>query len=247
MWRSKARDLTAFCLGIVLIGCLMQAAGAIKGDTLVFPEVPAILRAFVRLLGRGETWRMLGTTMKHVAASMAIATVVGVGLGLLMGQIRFVRGLLTPLMALLRALPMIVLIVMVMVMTRYERVPVTASVMILVPMIAEAASEGCRRIEPELLDVYRMNSGFNLKVLRHVHLPLMAGYLRQAWVNAAGMAVKLAVSTEYLVQTKNSMGKAVLQSFNFVEYEEVYAYALILVLMVAVVSALPRLLLREKN
>ena len=185
---------------------------------------------------------MLGTTLTHVLISMAVSTVIGVMLGVAMGLSSFVRWLMQPLRALLRAMPMIVLIVMVM--TKYERVPVIASTMILVPMIAEAACEGCRRIDRELIDVYRMNSGLNLTVLRHVHLPLMGGCLRQAWVNAAGMAVKLAVSTEYLVQTKNSLGKAVHQSAYFFEYEEIYAYALIMIQLVLLVSELPLALMR---
>lgn len=244
---SKGRDTLAFCLGVVLIGCLIQAAGAMKGDVLVFPGVGDILRAFLRLLGEGQTWRMLGTTLTHVLISMAVSTAIGVMLGVAMGLNSFMRWLMQPLMALLRAMPMIVLIVIVMVMTKYERVPVIASTLILVPMIAEAACEGCRRIDRELLDVYRMNSGLSLTVLRHVHLPLMAGYLRQGWVNAAGMAVKLAVSTEYLVQTKNSLGKAVHQSAYFFEYEEIYAYALIMILLVLLVSELPLALMRLRR
>ena len=43
---SKFSDSLAFVLGIILIGCLIQAAGWIKGDDLVFPDVPEILRAF---------------------------------------------------------------------------------------------------------------------------------------------------------------------------------------------------------
>ena len=242
---NKARDALAFCLGVELIGCLIQAAGAAKGDTLVFPGVGEILQAFLRLLGEGQTWRMIGTTLRHVLVSMVVSTVIGVTLGVAMGLSSFVRWLLQPLMAMLRALPMIVLIVIVMVMTKYERVPVIASTMILVPMIAEAACEGCRRIDRELIDVYRMNSGLNLTVLRHVHLPLMAGYLRQAWINAAGMAVKLAVSTEYLVQTRNSLGKAVHQSAYFFEYAEIYAFALIMILLVLLVSELPLLMMRR--
>lgn len=244
---SKGRDALAFCLGVVLIGCLIQVAGAMKGDVLVFPGVGEILHAFLRLLGEGATWRMLGTTLTHVLISMAISTAIGVMLGVAMGLNSFVRWLMQPLMALLRAMPMIVLIVIVMVVTKYERVPVIASTLILAPMIAEAACEGCRRIDRELLDVYRMNSGLSLTVLRHVHLPLMAGYLRQGWVNAAGMAVKLAVSTEYLVQTKNSLGKAVHQSAYFFEYEEIYAYALIMILLVLLVSELPLTLMRLRR
>ena len=53
------------------------------------------------------------------------------------------------------------------------------------------------------------------------------------------MGVKLAVSTEYLVQTKNSLGKAVHTSGYFNEYQDIYAYALVMILLVLVVSEGP--------
>ena len=242
---SKGRDALSFCLGVVLIGCLIQAAGAIKGDSLVFPGVGEILRAFCRLLGEGQTWRMIATTVRDMAAALAISTVLGVSLGMLQGLSGFLRRLLQPMMIFLRAIPMVVLIFIIMVLMKYEYVPVVASTLILTPMIAEAACEGCLRIDRELIDVYRMNSGLNMRVLWHVYLPLMGGYLRQAWVNAVGMGVKLAVSTEYLVQTANSLGKAVTSSAYFLEYQDIYAYALIMILIVLTLSELPLYLLRK--
>ena len=236
---SKAKDSLAFCLGIVLIGALLQAAGVMKGDALVFPGVGEILRAFVRLMGEGKTYALIWTTMKHLIVSMAISTGLGIVLGLMQGMIPFVRSLMKPLMIFLRSMPMVILIVIIMVVTDYSRVPVIASSIILTPMIAEAACEGCLRIDKELIDVYRMNANFNGRVMLHVYLPLMAGYLRQAYVNAVGMGVKLAVSTEYLVQTKNSLGKAVHTSAYFYEYQDIYAYALVMILLVLVVSEGP--------
>lgn len=242
MSRSKIKDMGTFCLGIVLIGVLIQAAGALKGDALVFPGVDEILRAFVRLITTGKTYALIWTTLKHLLASMAVSSVIGVGLGVAMGMLPFLRNLFKPLMIMLRSLPMVILIVIIMVITDYSRVPVIASSIILIPMIAEAACEGCLRIDKELIDVYRMNAGFNIRVLLHVYLPLMAGYLKQAYVNAVGMGVKLAVSTEYLVQTRNSLGKAVHTSGYFNEYQDIYAYALIMILLVLLVSEGPVLI-----
>lgn len=244
MSRNKLYDLFTFGLGLVLIGVLIQAAGAMKGDRLVFPGVDEILRAFVRLLVTPQTYRLIWTTLKHLIVSMAFSTVLGVSLGLVQGLCRFARQLLRPLMILLRSLPMIVLIVIVMVLVKYDKVPVIASSIILVPMIAEAACEGCLRIDPELIDVYRMNAGLNIRVLFRVYLPLMAGYLRQAYINAVGMGVKLAVSTEYLVQTRDSLGKAVHMSGYFNEYQDIYAYALVMILLVLLVSEVPMLIAR---
>ena len=244
MSQNKGKDALAFCLGIVLIGAVIQGAGALKGDALVFPGVDEILKAFFRLLGEGRTYLLIWTTMKHLIASMAVSTVVGVAMGMAMGMIPFVRKLLQPLMILLRSMPMVILIVITMVAAPYSVVPVLASSIILIPMIAEAACEGCLRIDKELIDVYRMNAGFNARVMVHVYLPLMAGYLRQAYVNAVGMGVKLAVSTEYLVQTRDSLGKAVYSSSYFYEYQDIYAYALVMILLVLLVSEGPMLLAR---
>ncbi len=235
----KKREPLAFCLGLLLIGGLIQAAGWMKGDALVFPGVDVILEAFFRLAGSGHTWVLIGTTLGHLLLSMVLSSVIGVLIGMAEGLSDFVRALFRPLMNLLRSLPMIVLIVILMVLMPYPRVPVAASSLILIPIISEATSEGCRRIEPELIDVYRLNSGFNLNVLNHVYLPLMAGYFRQAWVNASGMGLRLAISTEYMVQTRNSLGKAIYSSSYFNEYQDIYAYALMMILLVLVIGELP--------
>ena len=242
--RRRAEEIAAACLGVVLLGLLVQAAGWMKGDALVFPGVPRILRAFFRLLGEARTWRQIGVTMGHLALTLLLSAGIGTALGLAEGLSPFLYRLLRPLMVFLRAIPMIVLTVIMMVLTSYGRVPVAASCLILIPMIAEAAAQGCRAIEPELIDVYRMNSGLTPRVIFQVYLPLMGGYLRQAWLNAAGMGIRMVVTTEYLVQTRDSLGKAVFTSGYFLEYDEIYAYALIMILMVLITSELPRRWLR---
>ena len=239
---KKIRETLAFVLGVLLVGVLIQAAGWLKGDRLVFPGAGEILRAFFRLLGTAGTWRQIGTTLVHLAEAVLCAAVAGTALGLLQGRSAFFRTLLRPLMILLRSVPMIVITVIIMVLARYESVPLIASMLLLIPLFSEAACEGFTRIEPELVDVYRMNSALTPRVLFRVYLPLMAGYLRQAFVNAVGMGIKLAVTTEYLVQARDTLGKAVYTSAYFNEYEEIYAYALIMVLLAVCVTALPRLI-----
>lgn len=239
MGRGKAKEALTTCLGILLIGCLIQAAGWLRGDRLVFPGVGEILRAFVRLIGSGITYRRIGVTLRHLFIALALSTAIGVPLGLLEGASDFARALFRPLMAVLRAIPMIVMVVIIMVLTRYERAPVIATALFLLPLISEAACEGLRNLDPALMDVYRLNSHFTPTVAFSVHLPLMAGYLKQAYVSAVGLGLKLVVSTEYLVQTRNSLGKAIYSASYFNEYQDIYAYALIMILLVLMAGELP--------
>ncbi len=242
MRQSKTKESWAFFLGILLIGCLIQTAGWIKNDRLVFPDVPDIVLAFFRLLSKRQTYGKIWVSLRHLLQAMAYSSLIGIVIGLAEGVSDFIHTLLKPLMIMLRSIPMIVMVVVIMVLTKYDRVPVIASSVFLIPLISEAASEGCHRIDPELIDVYRINSGFNLHVLLRVYLPLMAGYLKQAYVSAVGMGMKLVVSTEYLVQTRNSLGKAVHSSSYFNEYQDIYAYALLMILLVLAVGGIPALI-----
>lgn len=241
-WRTET---LTFLLGIIFIGCLMQLLGKIKGDVLVFPSVLSILRAFFSLLLTRKTYSLILTTLIHLFVSLLFSSLIGIAIGVAEGLSDSFRRFLKPLMILLRSIPMIVLVVIIMVLTKYSRVPYIAASLVLVPLISEAAAEGCRRIDRELIDVYRLNSDFSPRVLFLVYLPLMAGYLSQAYINAVGMGIKIIVTTEYLVQTKNSLGKAVFSSSYFNDYEEIYAYALIMIGLVLLLSEIPILIFKK--
>lgn len=231
-----------FCLGIILIGVLIQILGKIKGNPLVFPGVLEILRSFSRLLSDSRTYHLILTTLMHLFVSLAVSSMIGVSLGVAEGLCPFLKKILSPLMIMLRSIPMIVIVVIIMVLSDYSFVPYISACMILVPLISEAACEGCIRIDRELVDVYRLNSSFSPRILFWVYLPLMSGYLRQAYVNAVGMGIKIIITTEYLVQTKNSLGKAVFSSSYFNNYDEIYAYALIMIILVLLLTEIPVLI-----
>ena len=226
------------------IAVLIQAAGSIKGNHIVFPDLGEIGNAFLRLLSEEKTYASIATTLLHTIEALAVSLVLGILIGIAEGLSDRLHSGLMPFMVATRSLPMIILVILTMTTVSYRAVPVVAAAVVLIPLISEAVNEGCRSIEPEMADVYRLNSGLNPTVLVHVYIPMVSGYLKQAFFNAAGMGLKVVVSAEYLVQTKNSLGKAVYSSNYFLEYAEVYAYAAMMILLVLVITELPVFLLR---
>jgi len=241
MERSK-RETLIFCLGIILLGTLVQAAGMMKGDRIVFPGVFEILKAFFQLLEKGQTYAKIFVTLRHLVVAVLISSVLGISIGMAEGRSLFLRTLLRPTMILLRSIPMVIMVVIIMVLTKYERVPILATSLFLIPLISEAACQGYLNLDQSLIDVYRLEGNFSLRVASQVHIPLMAGYLKQAYISSVGMGMKLVVSTEYLVQTRNSLGKAIHTSSYFNEYQDIYAYALIMIMLVLLVGELPSLI-----
>ena len=237
--KNKKISALAFCFGIILIGLFLHTGGFLKGNRIVFPGLPEIGQAFLSLLSSTATYRKIGITLLHVSEALVISAGTGILIGLAEGRREWVYSLFRPVMVFLRSIPMIVLVIIIMSAISYHSVPVAATCLILIPIFSEAVYEGCHSISQELIDVYRMNGGFSLQVAIHVYLPLISGYLKQAFINASGTGIKVAISAEYLVQTRDSLGKAVFLSSYSSEYAEIYAYALIMIFLVLIITEVP--------
>ena len=244
---NKFKEFIAFCLGLLFIAMLLQAGGALHENSVVFPSLQEIGNSFVRLLSQRETYTAAGISLLHLLEALAWAMLFGILAGTVEGLSNLFRSALKPVMIMIRSLPMIILVILTMTILPYSRVPVAAGTVVLIPMISEAVSEGFRSIDPEFIDVYRINGRFGCRVFFQVYIPLVSGYLKEAFFNAAGMGLKIVVSAEYLVQTRNSLGKAVYSSAYFLDYADIYAYALIMIFMVVMITGLPMLVFSARN
>lgn len=245
--KKHVSDTVFFCLGILLIALFFQAGGFLKGNKIVYPDLSEIMKALFRLLSEGSTYTKIFITLKHVAEALLFSVFIGVFIGIAEGLSRAVYSFFRPLMILIRSMPMIVLVILMMSAISYQTVPFASTGIILIPVFSEAVYAGCRSIDPELIDVYKINGGLSPGVFIHVYLPLISGYLRQAFINAAGMGIKVAVSAEYLVQTRNSLGKAIYSSGYFSDFAEIYAYAVIMIFLVLAITELPCFIFTAKS
>ena len=230
----------SFCIGILFVVFLIQTGGSIKGNTIVFPGIKEIGCKIIELLNDRKTYLFFYTTFLHILQSLLFSMSIGIIIGLLEGIRPWIHSFFQPLMILIRSIPMIILVIICMTLFSYKFVPVISTSIILIPLISEATYEGVRSIDQGFIDVYRINGGMTFHVIWHVYLPLMSGYIRQAFIQGCGTCLKIVVSAEYLVQAKNSLGKAVYSSNYFNEYAEIYAYAIMMIILVLLITEIPK-------
>lgn len=95
-------------LPIVLVGLWWYVSAA--GDSLLWPSLERILTAFPSTWFRGQLVDDVLPSLLRLLGGYAIALVLGVVLGVLVGSLRTVRGVLEPVLELLRAIPPPVLV-----------------------------------------------------------------------------------------------------------------------------------------
>ncbi len=243
---KKIQNLILFVAGILIFLIIISFIGLIKDNTIVFPSVFDIFKTFFELLGKGSTYQYIGITILDFIIALLVSSIIGLGLGILSGFNDVSKGILKPFMIVFRSMKKVIINVIIMLTIPNENcrcVAIVAAAIALIPMLCEGVSDGIIRMESPYNDVWRLNSNLNCKVIFNVHLPLISGYLKQALITAIGLGIKMIVTTEFIAGVRNTMGTAIFNSKTLVEYKEIYAYALILIILVVLFELLPNFII----
>ncbi len=239
--KDSLRNTIIYCIGVLLVAVIFQIFSLCLNNEVIVPSLGVVIRDFFSLLGSGKTYVYLGYTLLDLVISLAIAIVIAIALGAIAGLNPNIYKLFMPLMSLLRILPVIIFIVIVMLFNEIRYVPVIVSTMVLIPMIYEGTYQGIIKVDKSLINAYRLDSSFNIRVFRMIYLPLIGASLKTAIINALGIGIKLVVTTEYICGANHTLGKAIISSISELNYSYIYGYSIILIIVILVIEALPRL------
>jgi NitT/TauT family transport system permease protein len=175
-------------------------------------------------------------TLLRLVLVLVLASFSGITLGLLAGTHPSLRSFLTPMMTILRTLPVISVIVVVLVVAGFSLTPYVVTFAIIMPVLYQATNDAVEATDQAYVDVFLLESGSLTQRLLRCHLPLIVVPLSTATLHAIGLGIKVLVMTEYLSQTPDSVGYALFRAKTDLRYDRVFAWTLVLVILVLVIE-----------
>jgi ABC-type nitrate/sulfonate/bicarbonate transport system permease component len=214
---------------------LWEVAARLAGSRLL-PTASAVVAMMAHEAASGDLLFNLGITLLRVAASFAIAMVLGTALGLALGVWRWLDLAFDSWLIVLLNMPALVLIVLMYVWFGLnEPTAVIAVALNKLPSTAVTVREGARALDRGLMEMaqsYRMG---RLATLRHVVLPQLHPYLFAA--ARAGLAIiwKIVLVVELLGRS-NGVGFAIEEYFQLFDVTRILAYTLAFILVVQAIE-----------
>lgn len=236
------KNTLLYVIGILLVALILQILSFAKGNEVFFPNIIDILKSFFVTLGEGKTYLYISTTLLELLIALILSFILGMALGILGGISNNAYKILKPLMSILRTLPIIVLIVILMLLTRLNFAPVLASVLVLTPIVYEGTCQGIKNIDKTMIDAYKLETNINFEVIRKVYIPLISSYSKASFISCLGMGIKILITCEYICGMNNTIGRAIILASQNLEYEKLYAYSFILVILIMLIEFLPKLI-----
>jgi ABC-type nitrate/sulfonate/bicarbonate transport system permease component len=175
-------------LSVVVFLGIWQIAGA-HVNPILLATPTRVWSAFINLIQGGTLGPAFLRAMEVLGVGFAIAAVVGIVVGILMGRSSVVRRILNPYVSFFQATPLIALTPLVVIWTGIGfNAEVLITVLLGVWSVIINTEEGVRNTPSTLLDMARVYHAGELSVVRNVAVPNAVPYI------FAGLRIALAKS-----------------------------------------------------
>ena len=175
----------------------------------------------------------------------------GTALGALLAALTFLspwaHRVFAPAVRVVRATPVASFILLVLLWTGRDRVPVIIAALMVLPVVWENLSRGLRETDPQLLEMGRLYRFSRWKLVRLIYLPSLRPYFLSAVTTAMGLAWKSGVAAEVLCLPRQAIGAQVYYTKLYLEIPELFAWTVVVVALSLALEKLLRTLLRARK
>lgn len=238
------KKIFTYILSILFIYLIWLLYSLYVNNSLVFPSPNKVLIKFFQLLIEKDTYIVLFWTFTRFITALILSFLIGLILGILAGFFKWLENFLHPIITILRSLPLASIVVLIMVLIGLSNSPMIITSIMLIPIIYQAVLNGVKNIDPDLTDVWKLDSNLNILVIRKVIIPQSKPFIKTALSQSIGLGYKVLIMAEFICQTSNSIGKSLVTAKNNIQYGEVMAWSIILI---AIVIILEKVIIRKNN
>jgi NitT/TauT family transport system permease protein len=209
---------------IVLLG-IWKFASVWIGSPIILPSPEKVCQEIMKLLSGRLFYEALWATFLRGILGFGLSTAAGIVVGVLSGISRPIRIFLRPLMTVIRATPVLAVILLALVWFSSGFVPVFTAFLMAFPVIAGNLVEGIANTDEKLLEMarsYRFGKG--TRILK-IYLPSVLPYFIAGASSALGLTWKVIVAGEVLSQPLRAIGTGMQNARIQLETAETFAWA----------------------
>jgi NitT/TauT family transport system permease protein len=212
------------------------AASLIADDPRRLPTPFQVLARIVEETAKGDLPYHLGVTLLRVAASFAVAMVIGTALGFAMGRLALLDRVGHAWLVFFLNMPALVIIVLCYIWIGLTETAVVIAVSLnKIPNVVVTVREGARTLDKGLLEMAESFRIGRLKTLTKIVLPQLFPYLAAAARSGLALIWKIVLVTELLGRS-NGVGYKIFEFFSNFDVDKILAYSLAFTVVILMIE-----------
>ena len=227
--RSKAIAAGATIFWLIV----WQVAATVvnRGLLIPIPTPVSTVAALVRIITDAESLTAVGLSILRILAGFVCALIAGTILAILSARSTLFRVLTAPLVQLIRAIPVASFTILLFLWVSRGKLPSTIAFFTVLPVVWANVESGITAADRDLIEMARVFGMSGAKILREIILPGIRPYFASAVSSGIGFAWKSGVAAEVICRTQQSLGNLLWAGKSSIDYDEVFAVTLLIVLL----------------
>lgn len=231
--RTHHRSRWVKLLAVVLLLVLWEAAARIIASPIIIPTPAATLEKLFRLVLTAGFWSAVGSTVVRGLLGFSISFAAAVVVGIAAGASSLVRSGVSPILTVLRATPVMSVILLALIWFRSNLVPVFVAFLMVFPILCGNVIEGVRNVDSGLLRMAGVYGVPKRRVVFEIYLPSALPYIIAAMTSAVGITWKVIVAAEVLSQPIHAVGTGLQLAKYRLDTAAVFAWTAVAIVLTA--------------
>ncbi len=196
----------------------------------LFPYPHDVISSLFRLFGTSTYYIATLSTIARILASIIIAVILGTLCAFACAKIKILYSFMQPLLSTIRSVPVTVF-VFILYLLIFDFTSMFITILMVFPIIFANVYEGISNIDKDLHEVCQVYSIPLKKRIKVLYAPTIMPYFVSALTSSVGLAWKAGVAAEALCPPDNSMGLSISLAKQNFDNEELFAWALTLIII----------------
>ena len=214
---------------LVWEGASLALASTTGGRMLLLASPVQALGRLLALAATAEFWQAAAFSSLRILGGFFLSCVLAVALAALAARLRWVRELLSPLVAVVKAVPVVSFIILALIFFSSENLSLLISALMVFPPVYLNVLEGIGHTDVQLLEMARVFRVPLSRQLRGIYLPAVLPYFRSAVSLALGLCWKSGAAAEVIGLPAGSIGEALYTAKVYFQTGDLFAWTAVIV------------------
>lgn len=200
-------------------------------NSLLFPRVSEIFLSLKNLVASRDFILILWNTLSRFFISIVFSLILAIIFSVASYRYEVIGFLLFPFIIFLRAVPTIAIIIVVLIWSSVERVPIVVGMLILFPILYESILGGIKNVDKNLLKMSKVFKVPTKRVVRDIYIPSIYYSISSNIPSYIGLTFKVIIAGEVLSQESLSIGGEIFINKIYLESSNIFAWIIVVIVL----------------
>lgn len=200
-------------------------------NSLLFPRVSEIFLSLKNLVASGDFILILWNTLSRFFISIVFSLILAIIFSVASYRYEVISFLLFPFIIFLRAVPTIAIIIVVLIWSSVERVPIVVGMLILFSILYESILGGIKNVDKNLLKMSKVFKVSTKRVVRDIYIPSIYYSISSNIPSYMGLTFKVIIAGEVLSQESLSIGGEIFINKIYLESSNIFAWIIVVIVL----------------